>query len=222
MSATFSILVVDDHRIFAEGLVAVMQLRFPNARFTLANSGTEAWDLISRSPDYQLVISDISMGEMSGLELATRIKSHLPAIKVLILSMHNERNIVSAAMETEAEGFVLKSSSAQEIESAIKDILDGGTHYSREVLAILLEKVKQEKKHDAVKIMLTDREREILKLILEEYSTGEIAEKLFISKRTVDTHRANLLEKTGCHNLIALYKFAIRHQLANPNIGNTT
>jgi DNA-binding NarL/FixJ family response regulator len=222
MSETLSILVVDDHRIFAEGLVAVLQLRFPHARFILAHSGTEAWDLIRMTPHYQLVISDISMGEMSGLELATRIKGQFPAIKVLILSMHNERNIVSAAMDTEAEGFVLKSANALDIESAIKDILDGSTHYSREVLAILLEKVKQEKKQDAIKILLTDREREILKLILEEYSTGEIAEMLFISKRTVDTHRANLLEKTGCHSLIALYKFAIRHHLTDPNISTTT
>lgn len=222
MSEPLSILVVDDHRVFSEGLVAVLQIRLPDARFAMAHSGAEAWDRISQSAGYQMVITDISMGAMSGLELATRIKRDYPVIKVLILSMHDERNIVSAAMETEAEGFVLKSASAQEIVTAIQDILGDKTHYSREVMAIMLEKVKQEKKQEAVKILLTDRELEILKLILDEQSSEEIAEQLFISKRTVDTHRANLMEKTGCRNLIALFKFAIRGRLVGANPGTST
>jgi DNA-binding NarL/FixJ family response regulator len=160
------------------------------------------------------------MGKMSGLELATRIKRVYPGIKVLILSMHDERPIIRSAMDTEAEGFVLKSSSAQEIVAAIEDIRSHKTHYSREALAIMLEDVRQEKKQEVVKLLLTDRELEILKLIMEERSSEEIAEKLFISKRTVDTHRANLLEKTGCHNLIALFKFAVRHSLVD--IGSST
>lgn len=222
MSEPLSILVVDDHRIFSEGLVAVLRLRFPEANFTLAHSGMEAWEHIVQSPDYQLVITDISMGGMNGLELATKIKQQYPAIKVLILSMHDERNIVAAAMDTEAEGFVLKSSSAQEVVEAIRDILNHKTHYGREVMAIMLEKVKQEKKREAVKVLLTDREMEILKLILDEKSSEEIAELLFISKRTVDTHRTNLMDKTGCRNLIALYKFAFHHHLADPSLGSGT
>jgi DNA-binding NarL/FixJ family response regulator len=220
MSKPLTILVVDDHKVFAEGLVAVLQLHFPTAMFQLASSGEHAWQLIERDFAFQLVITDISMGQMSGLELATRIKREHPGIKVLILSMHDERPIIRLAMDTEAEGFVLKSSSAQDIVAAIQDIQNHKTHYSREVMAIMLEAVRQEQKKEVAKLMLTDRELEILKLIMEEHSSEEIGEKLFISKRTVDTHRANLMEKTGCHNLIALFKFAVRHRLAD--IGSST
>ncbi len=213
MNNTLSILVVDDHRVFAEGLIAILRINFPKAEFKIAHSGESAWELITEDPTFQLVITDISMAGMTGFDLATRIKQHHAAIKVLILSMHNERNIVTAAMDTEAEGFVLKSSSAQEIIIAIQDVLNNKTHYSREVLSILLEKEKAERRQEEVRTLLTEREREILKLIIEEYSSDEIAEKLFISKRTVDTHRANIMEKTGCRNLIALFKFAVRYQL---------
>lgn len=222
MSEPLSILVVDDHRIFAEGLVAVLQTRFPKASFALAHSGLEACERINQSPDFHLVIADISMGNMNGLDLATRIKHKYPVIKVLILSMHDERNMIAAALETEAEGFVLKSSSAQEIVAAIQDILGDKTHYSREVMAIMLEKVKQEKKQEALRVLLTDREMEILRHILDEKSSEEIAELLFISKRTIDTHRANLMEKTGCRNLIALYKFAVRNHLLDSGLGSNT
>jgi DNA-binding NarL/FixJ family response regulator len=214
MNNELAILIVDDHRVFAEGLASVLRISFPNAQFEILHSGEQAWGRIVESPSFQLVITDISMAEMTGLALATRIKKNYPSIKVLILSMHNERQIVSSAMDTEAEGFVLKSSSSQEIVAAIHDILNDRTHYSREILSILLEKVKEERKQEEVNIFLTEREVEIVKLITAELSSDEIAEKLFISKRTVDTHRANIMEKTGCKNLIALFKFAYRHKLA--------
>ncbi|MBL7848839.1 MAG: response regulator transcription factor [Cyclobacteriaceae bacterium] len=215
MSEQLSILVVDDHRIFAEGLVAVLRLQFPKAGFEMARSGEEAWEMIQRTPSFHLVITDISMASISGLELASRIKKEYPAIPVLILSMHDEEAMVKSAMNTEAEGFVLKSASAQEIGQAIRDVIDGKTHYSREVMAIYLQEVRKDKKREQVQVALTEREREVLKLILDEYSSEAIAEKLFISRRTVDTHRANILEKTGCYNLIALYKFATLHHLAD-------
>lgn len=212
MSEPVNILVVDDHRVFAEGLVAVLKISFPHANFELANSGEQAWARIQESPTFDLVSTDISMTGMTGLELATRIKQHYPDIKVLVLSMHNERQIVSAALATEAEGFVLKTATAKEIATAITDLLDGRTHYSRDVLNVMLEKVKQEQT-ERLGTHLTEREVEILKLIVEENSNDQMAEKLFISKRTVETHRKHIMEKTGCKNLIALYKFAVGHGL---------
>ncbi len=212
MSKPIAILVVDDHRVFAEGLVAVLSLQFPDARFDMAHSGEEAWEIIQRTPSFHLVITDISMTAMSGLELAGRIKKEYPAIPVLILSMHDEVAIVKSAMDTESEGFVLKSASAQEIGKAIRDVIDGKTHYSPEVMAIYLQETRKGKKLER-EVLLTDREKEVLQLILDEYSSEAIAEKLFISRRTVDTHRANILEKTGCRNLISLYKFATQHHL---------
>jgi DNA-binding NarL/FixJ family response regulator len=141
------------------------------------------------------------------------VKAQFPKVKVLVLSMHNEREIVSAILEAEAEGYVLKNSTAQDIVTAVTDILKGNTHYGREVLNVMLQKMQVDRKKEEVKKVLSPRELEILQLIIEEYSSEEIGEKLFISKRTVETHRANILEKTGCHNIIALIKYAVRSKL---------
>ncbi len=215
MNNALNILLADDHKIFAEGLAAVLRIKFPHAVFEIVHSGEDAWARVESSQHFQLVITDISMPGITGLELATRIKQQHPTIKVLILSMHNDRQMVAAALATEAEGFVLKTSSAQEIANAINDLLNDSTHYSREVLQVMLGKVKDERQA-ALQNPLTDRELEILKLILEENSNEQMAEKLFISKRTVETHRSHIMEKTGCKNLIALYKFAIQKGLINP------
>jgi DNA-binding NarL/FixJ family response regulator len=220
MSAPLSILVVDDHRIFAEGLIAVLRLSFPDAVFSMATSGEMAADLLESAHQPDLVVTDISMGGMSGLQLASLIKSSHPAIRVLILSMHDDAPVIQSALDTEAEGFVLKSASAADIAGALRDILAGRTHYSREVLDRLVQSTRRERKSEEVRMLLSEREKEVLTLILQEYSSDDIAEKLFISKRTVDTHRANILEKTGCRNLIALYKFAVRNGLID-SLGST-
>lgn len=209
------ILIADDHKIFAEGLESVLRIKIPYARFEIVHSAEAAWERIENRPDIHLVITDISMSGMSGIDLASRIKQHYAAIKVLVLSMHNDRQIVMATLATEAEGFILKTSTAQEIVDAIEDILQDGTHYSREVLQVMLTKLKETKQAN-LQNPLTARELEILKLVLEENSTELISKKLFISKRTVETHRMNIMEKTNCKNLIALYKFAIQNGLVNP------
>ena len=97
--------------------------------------------------------------------------------------------------------------------TAVTDVLNDNTHYGREVLNVMLQKIQTDKKREEVKKVLSARELEILQLIIEEYSSEEIGEKLFISKRTVETHRANILEKTGCHNIIGLIKYAVRNKL---------
>ena len=215
MSEMINILLADDHKVFAEGLESVLSIKLPEARFEIVHSGEAAWSRIEANPDFAMLITDISMPGISGLELATRIKQHYPKIKVLVVSMHNDRQMVAAVLATEAEGFVLKTSSAQEIANAIKDLLNDNTHYSREVLQVMLSKVKEEKQL-VMQNPLTVRELEVLKLVVEENSNEEIAEKLFISRRTVETHRMKIMEKTECKNLIALYKFASRRGLINP------
>lgn len=214
MEERFSILLADDHRIFAEGLLFILQKQFINAAITTVSSGEEAWKKIEESPEtWQLLITDISMQQMNGIELTKKVKQQFPNIKVLVLSMHNEREIVSAILEAEAEGYVLKNSSAQDITAAVGDIMNGSTHYGREVLNVMLQKMQGDKKKEEVKKILSARELEILQLIIEEYSSEQIGDKLFISKRTVETHRANILEKTGCHNIIGLIKYAVRNKL---------
>jgi DNA-binding NarL/FixJ family response regulator len=214
MEHPVSILLADDHRLFAEGLLAILQKNFKQASFTVVDSGEAAWTAINDQPDvWNLLITDISMAAMSGIDLTRKVKKQFPKIKVLVLSMHNEREIVSAILEAEAEGYVLKNSTAQDIVAAVTDILNDATHYGREVLNVILQKMQIDKRKEEVKKVLSTRELEVLQLIIEEYSSEEIGEKLFISKRTVETHRANILEKTDCHNIIALIKYAVRHKL---------
>lgn len=215
MNKELTILLADDHKVFAEGLESVLSIKIPEAQFEIVHSGEAAWVSIEANPDFAMLITDISMPGITGLELATRVKQHHPKIKVLVVSMHNDRQMVAAVLATEAEGFVLKTSSAQEIANAIKDLLNDSTHYSREVLQVMLSKVKEEKQH-TLQHPLTERELEVLKLMLEENTNEKIAEKLFISRRTVETHRMKIMEKTECKNLIALYKFASRMGLINP------
>jgi DNA-binding NarL/FixJ family response regulator len=213
MDNRIQILLADDHRVFAEGVAYIIQKNFPEANVVLAESGEEAWEILSEHP-VDLLITDISMKGMSGIELTRKVKQQHPHLKVLVLSMHNDRSIIESIMDTDAEGFVLKNSSARDMVGAIKDILDGSTHYSREVLAVMLQKIKKEKQQDDAKKILSPREIEILQLIVEEFSSEQIGEKLFISKRTVDTHRANIMEKTGSRTIISLVRFAVRHDLA--------
>lgn len=214
MKQTSKILLADDHRIFAEGLLGILQKNFKDFAFTTVDSGEAAWEVLRVQPEvWQLLITDISMVAMSGIELTQKVKARFPEIKVLVLSMHNEQEIIRAILEAEAEGYVLKNSTAHDIITAVTDILNGNTHYGREVLNVMLQKIQGDKKREDSKKVLSVRELEVLQLIIEEYSSEEIGEKLFISKRTVETHRANILEKTGCRNIIGLIKYAVRNKL---------
>jgi DNA-binding NarL/FixJ family response regulator len=207
------ILLADDHRLFSEGLIYIIQKNFPGAEILVTTSGEEAWEKVQSGIQVELLITDISMPGMNGIELATRVKREYPAVRVLVLTMHNEREMIHAILKTEAEGYLLKNSTAKDITTAITDIMNNSTHYGREVLSTMLQQMQGESKKQEVRKILTERELEVLKLIIEELSSDEIAEKLSIGKRTVDTHRANILEKTGCKNIISLIKYAIRHDL---------
>lgn len=214
MSELVRILIVDDHQMFIDGIKSLIK---SEERFQVVAeelSGEAGLDRI-RQGDIDLLITDISMGEMSGVDLTKIVKEERPEVKVLVLSMHNDREVVSEIMMSEAEGFILKNTGKQELISAITQIVDDGTFYSKEVLSIMMERVKKEKKVEEEIKELSEREMEVLNLICEEFSSEAIAEKLFISRRTVDTHRNHIFEKTGCKTLVGLIKFAIRNELVS-------
>jgi DNA-binding NarL/FixJ family response regulator len=162
-----------------------------------------------------LVLTDIRMQRVDGLELTRMIKEEMPEIKVLVLSMFNDPEIVNKILSAEAEGYVLKNTGKDELLEAIHRISDGGSFYSSEVIASLMRKRNdpdKKKKKEASEI-LTPREIEIVRLICAELTTAEIADKLFISPRTVDTHRKNILEKTSSRSIVSLIKFAYECEL---------
>jgi DNA-binding NarL/FixJ family response regulator len=155
------------------------------------------------------------MPEMSGAELAKVVKTEFPDIKILVLTMFNDPAIVNEIMNVEAEGYILKNAGKQELISAIYRIANNGTYYCNEVISELMKDFKQTKIITENNKSLSQREIEILKLIVQENTTNQIAEKLFISPRTVDTHRKHILQKTNTKTLVGLIKYAFENKLTD-------
>jgi DNA-binding NarL/FixJ family response regulator len=206
------ILIADDHQMFIDGLKALLKREKNFQIIGEVSSGGQAIEFIGKTqPD--LLITDISMPGMSGVELTRWVKQNYPDIKVLVLTMYNDREIVNEILMSEAEGYILKNTGKHELISAINRINDNSTYYSTEVLNIMMTRLKKQKTIEKNTALLTPREIEIVKLIMEELSSEEIADKLFISKRTVDTHRKNIIAKTNTRTIVGLLKFAIENNL---------
>ena len=206
------ILIADDHQMFIDGLKALLKREKDIQVIGEVCSGGHAVEFIIKTPP-DLLITDISMPGMSGVELTRWVKENYPEVKVLVLTMYNDREIINEILMSEAEGYILKNTGKQELVNAIKRIADNSTYYSTEVLNIMLTRLKKQKTIEMNTSLLTPRETEIVKLIMEELSSEEIADKLFISKRTVDTHRKNIIAKTNTRTIVGLLKFAIENNL---------
>lgn len=209
-----NIIIADDHQMIIDGLKSMIG---NNAGYTIAaesNNGRMALDMIQNNPEhFQLLLTDISMPEMDGIELCREVKKNFRHLKVLVLSMYDNAAIIKACIEAEADGFILKNAGRNELFDALHRISQNGTYFSNELFPIVFGQFEKEKMNrDNLKI-LTIREQEILRLIVQEFTSEEIAQKLFISKKTVDHHRANILEKTGCRNTVGMVKFALTNQL---------
>jgi DNA-binding NarL/FixJ family response regulator len=213
MNSTHRVLVADDHRIVIDGIRSMLE-GTPYQVVADAANGQEAMDIIgSAAGNFDMLITDISMPLLSGTDLCKMVKHSFPTIKVLILSMYSSAPMVKEAVLSEADGFMLKNSGKEELLQALHRIVHDGTFYSDAIIPIIYGQIEKEKKQRESTDILSDREREVLKLIAEELTSEEIAERLFISKRTVDNHRTNMLEKTGCRSTIGLVKYALRNGL---------
>ncbi len=207
-----NILIADDHKVFREGIISILNEVEDITIIAEAGDGREVMEQLKAvKPD--LILMDISMGDTSGIETTQLVKAAYPDIKILVLSMHAESGYIVKMLEVGASGYMLKDAGKEEMIRAIRTVAEGNTYYSQKVSSAIIEHIKSPGKLKSKKegVPLTKRETEILQLIAEEYSNPEIAEKLFISIRTVDTHRRNLLEKLGTKNTAGLVKYAIKH-----------
>jgi DNA-binding NarL/FixJ family response regulator len=205
-----SILIVDDHQLVIDGLKSMLANEKNYVIKGEALNGQQALEMITANPEeFQLIVTDITMPLMSGIELCKIVKEQFPYIKVLVLSMHNSISIIKDALNAEADGYLLKNTGQDEFIKAIERVLGDGTYFSQDILPIILNLFQKEKK-ETLKNALSQREKEVLELIVQEYTSKEIAEKLFISKQTVDTHRINIMQKTDCKTLVGLIKYAIQ------------
>lgn len=210
METPVKIMIVDDHQMFIDGIKSLLRKEEYLQIVSEYLCAEDALEQLEKDT-VDIVITDISMPGMSGIELIKTIKSTYSNLKVLVLSMHNDKEVVSEIMMSEADGYILKNTGKQELIEALTRITDNGTYYSKEVLSVMVNKVKKERKIEAETNELTDREVKVLELICQEYSSQEIADKLFIGRRTVDTHRQNILRKTKVKTIVGLIKYGIRN-----------
>lgn len=206
-----NVAIADDHQIVIDGLKALLDNEPDFAFKAHALNGRAALDL-AENLNIDVFLMDIDMPEMDGIEATKVLKREYPDIKVIILTMHDEKSLIRMLMDLGADGYLLKNSDQAELSLAIRNVHEGKKHFSSEVTMSLLQPDEPETQQENLK-GLTEREIEILKHIAEGLSNKEIGDKLFISHRTVDTHRTNLMKKLEVHNIAGLIRFAIKNGL---------
>jgi DNA-binding NarL/FixJ family response regulator len=205
------IIIADDHQLFRNGLKILLNA-FPEFEVTgEASNGEEFLKLLKNTP-VDVALMDINMPEMDGIEATRKGLKLCPGIDIIALSMYGEEEYYYKMVDAGAKGFLVKDSAISEVKEAILTVRKGGSYFSQELLYHVIQKIKY-REHESKSANLSKREKEILFKICEGLSNQEIAETLFISKRTVDKHRANLLGKTNSKNTASLILFAIRNKL---------
>lgn len=208
MEANIKVIIADDHNLVRKGFRALLE-EIPGITVVAdAANGLELLDLLKKTPaDVTLV--DVEMPALNGIEACGKIQTQFPDIKVIMLTMRNEAEIVKQSVANGARGFLFKNTSPAELQEALEKVASGQTYFSSEVTLLLLSQSPT----DPALSILTEREIEIVRLVGEGLSSTEIGEKLFISPRTVDTHRNNILQKLDLPNIASLVRFAMQHKL---------
>ena len=206
------IILVDDHSLFRNGLRGLLE-RCTECRVVgEAASGEEFLAMLDDADadaDADIVFMDFAMPGLDGAQTTERALAQRPDLKIITLSMFGEESYYSRMVEAGARGFLLKDSDIGDVIEAIDTVMAGGSYFSPQLLSSLTGRMRT--REDAADEQLSSREREILVAVCRGLSNQEIADELFISKRTVDKHRANILEKTGCKNTASLVVYAIRN-----------
>ncbi len=201
-------IIADDHIIFRKGLRTVLN-EIPFIKVVAeASDGNELLKILQKNPA-DIILMDINMPGMTGIEATKRITEKYPETDVIALTMHEEIGYFNKMIEVGAKGFLLKKTNREQLETAIKTVFHGETYFAEE-FSLSIPKNKTVKKN---KIIISDREKEVLKLIAKGLSNIEIAEKLHLSKRTIDGHKSRLFEKTDAKNAPNLIMFAIKNEL---------
>jgi len=207
------VMIVDDHHMFLEGITALLDGREDIHIVAQATSGDDALQKL-KEMRVDVLITDLSMKDVNGFELCEEVTSTYPYINVLALSMHGDSTSIKKAIKSGVNGYILKNTSHEQLIYAIEQVANGQTYYSETVKDTLVAGIAGNEKEDIyTNVKLTKREVEILKLIVAEYTTQQIADELFISFHTVESHRKNTMRKLGVNNMAGLIKYAIREGL---------
>lgn len=211
-----NVILADDHKLIRDAIRSHLTKCSDVNIVGEASNGFEVLELLKEKPEQvDIAMLDINMDGMDGIECASRMHEEHPDIKILVLSMYDNSLYIKQMIKNGVAGYLLKHADEKEIISALRTIKDGKTYYDNAVVDVVIKSFTEpevlEDNREAVK--LTPREHEILELIMKEYTNQEIADELFISSRTVDAHKRNLLEKTNSKNLAGLIKYAYQNNL---------
>jgi DNA-binding NarL/FixJ family response regulator len=211
------VLLADDHTVVRSGLRMVLDSQPDIEVVAEAGDGAEAIQK-AMSPDIDLAILDVSMPRMTGLQAVAELQRRRPELRVLILSMHDNEQYFFEALKAGASGYVLKSAANRDLVEAVRASMRGEPFlYPAAVTALVRDYLERARRGEATPVdPLTPREQEVVKLIAEGHTSDEIAQTLVISKKTVERHRANILEKLGMRNRVELTRYAIRRGLVEP------
>ena len=206
--AGMKIYLTDDHAILLGGLIKILSTEEDFEVVGSAGNVAETLDDLTRL-NVDLLITDYNLPDDDGLTLVRRARTKYPSLKIIVLSMHDEAHLIKEILKEGVDGYILKKDSHEELVNAVRAVKNGRVYLSSDVNTMLMKGLHSNDEQR----LLTDREREILKLIAREYTNKQMAEELFISERTVETHRKNIFRKTKTNNLVGLIKFAYANNL---------
>lgn len=206
----YNLIIADDHKMFIDGLISILQDAPEFSITTTAKNGAQVVKYldINGVDDLHLLITDLTMPEMDGIELNKIVKEKYPTLKTLVVSMHIDGGMIDKLIRNNVDGYVPKNAEKDELLEAIRTIVKGEKYFSSEIKRAYTDAMFENKKQE--EISLTDREIEVLRLIAEENTTQEIADKLFLSKHTIESYRKNLISKLQVKNLAGLTKHALK------------
>lgn len=207
------IILVDDHHLFGQSLYSLLIQMKDVQQVSVFQRGAEVLEYLKNNST-DMVLSDLQMPEMNGIELTSKIHEYFPNVRVLILTIDDEPYKIRQAISAGASGYLLKDTNKAELEEAIGKLYQGLPYYSEKVLKIITTAEKDKSLINKELAQLSAREIDVLKLIAQEFSTNEIAEQLFVSVNTIESHRKSLMKKLDVKNVVGLIKFAMRHKLA--------
>lgn len=215
--ANIRVMLADDHKIVRDGIKLMLESQAGIDLISEAETGKEVLSLL-KNELVDIIVMDINMPEMDGIQATRAVKETYPDVKVLALTMSNDELHIRQMIQAGASGYIMKSAGRSELKEAIITIIDGRHYFSTDATqSIMMDLVKGKgKSSNPDPIHITDRELEILELIVQEHTNQEIAKKLYISSRTVDAHRRNLLQKTGARNTAGLVKYAFQNNIISP------
>ncbi len=211
-----TLFLLDDHQMLIDGIKALVKREKGIEVLGEATSALKAIELIQINPP-DIVLTDINMPEMNGIEFTRKLLAMNSKIKIITLSMFGEKSMISEMLDAGVSGYILKNTGKKELMNAIEKVANGGMFFSEEVSAEMMKAISERNisKNLETTINLTEREKEIIKLIANEHSNAKIGEILFISERTVESHRKNIFRKTGTKTIVGLIKYCIENKLTD-------